>query len=531
MILSRRILNNLSFVFFAAVSIVTTSSDSQAATVEKTYGIHSDPTFFEKKSNLKSSPKKSNLKSNSKKLDSSTTTQLVDSSTSTQLVDSSTTTQLVDSSTTTQPVDSSTSTQLVDSSTSTQLVDSSTSTQPVDSSTSTQPVDSSTVEATISATPTSGAASLTVNLNAAGNASHTYQWDFGDNSIDTGQSVSHIYNTPGTYTVILTVNTSDGGSATSTRNIYVFGSSVDNTQAIVPEGVYFFDDFDYAVSRDGDSATSFTSQGWSGAKADNISGSGKGYLYTTTSIPGYSGPLPGRNSGRVLALEGRPSTNNFQTDFYLQYGSHYANEIPGDVWFQFWMYINHYDDPTNQNDQMSRFGRNGKLIYPTKDAYPTHSSLWIMGNSMNSKEPLNHDLGDDSMDFFINAADIENISYTRPDNSTNWKIGQTNLNDRPLANRWVLVKLHMDTSTTSGKFEQWLKPMGGQWTKVTEWIDGVTPNFSWQIPAGDVGGHRTLRMPTTLNPCVDPNLSCDFWMYMDDFAIATSEDTLPVYPY
>lgn len=67
-----------------------------------------------------------------------------------------------------------------------------------------------------------------------------------------------------------------------------------------------------------------------------------------------------------------------------------------------------------------------------------------------------------------------------------------------------------------------MKPLGGRWMKVAEWIDGQTPNFSWIIPTQNVGGHRVFRMPTTIE-------GADSWIYMDDFAMATTEDSLPVY--
>jgi hypothetical protein len=59
--------------------------------------------------------------------------------------------------------------------------------------------------------------------------------------------------------------------------------------------------------------------------------------------------------------------------------------------------------------------------------------------------------------------------------------------------------------------------------KVAEWIDGNTPYFSWDIPSDGIGGHRVFRIPTTMD-------DFDSWIYLDDFAMATSEADLPVYP-
>jgi hypothetical protein len=105
-----------------------------------------------------------------------------------------------------------------------------------------------------------------------------------------------------------------------------------------------------------------------------------------------------------------------------------------------------------------------------------------------------------------------------------FKIGQTDLSENLTPNRWTLVKIHYDTSDTSGTFEAWMKPLNGSWVKVAEWIDGVTSDFSWTIPADEVGGHRVFRMPTTID-------DVDSWIYLDDFAMATLEANLPGYPY
>ena len=390
------------------------------------------------------------------------------------------------------------------------------------------------MSATLAATPTSGAASLQVSFNAsnAGTASIIgYNWNFGDGNTASGANVTHNYDTPNTYTATLTLTASNGDTDTATRQIYVFGSSVDNSQAIVPASIKFYDGFNYTVRRSGDTMDAIQAHGW-GVKAENFGNRGKGYIYTTTQIPGYNGSFPGRNSTRVLALEGRPSTFGVQTDFYLHHGSPDPETLPGNVWIQYWIYINDYDDPTDQNDQMSHFENNGKFIYPTKDGYPSNSSNWLIGTSRNSKAPYNDMLAYRTASPYFHLADLQNVEYRFANGSTNWKVGPTDISERLRENRWTLVKFHIDTSTSSGRFEQWIKPMGGSWFKTTELIDGVTPGFSWQIPAGEIGGHRAFRMPTTHNPCrPDSSLSCDFWIYMDDFSIANSEQDLPVYPY
>ena len=295
----------------------------------------------------------------------------------------------------------------------------------------------------------------------------------------------------------------------------------------------FFDDFEYAVERSNTPVdptglnNPFTTQGrWHGAKAVNISGSSRGYLYTVDRIPGYSGSLPGQNSTRALAIESRPIAMGGQTDFYLQFGDINASTdtVPGNVWFQFWIYSNRYDDPSNQSDQLSTYDSRFKFIYPCRGNYPCQQGQinWLNTMGFSTGEP--YWSNSDNTELFITTVDPYNtmIDYQVAPDWDQFKIGQTNVSENIRPNRWTLVKIHYDTSTTRGTFEAWLKPLGGRWTKVAEWIDGQTSNFSWVIPAQNVGGHRMFRMPTTID-------DADSWIYMDDFAMATTEEALPVY--
>jgi len=75
--------------------------------------------------------------------------------------------------------------------------------------------------ANFTGTPTSGNAPLTVNFTDLSTGSITgWAWDFGDASGSTLASPSHVYTTPGTYTVALTV-TGPGGGNTLTRTNYI----------------------------------------------------------------------------------------------------------------------------------------------------------------------------------------------------------------------------------------------------------------------------------------------------------------------
>jgi hypothetical protein len=287
----------------------------------------------------------------------------------------------------------------------------------------------------------------------------------------------------------------------------------------------FFDDFEYAVGRSDPAAASlFVQHGWSHAKTHQNSPGARGYLYTVTSIPGYTGEFPGTNSTRVLAMEALPETLGGQTDFYLGLGGsgpEHSNAIPGDVWIQFWIYSQH------SASQPSRYAGREKFLYVCNTDYPCHSHLWMIMSGAVTYNPANPTpFGFPSQGEFLwtlrQADGVSHIVNTTGDPDAPANIGSPTPTEWVRPNRWTLVKMHMNTTKASGNsWEVWLKPLGGNWAKVSEWIGGQTPGFTWNIPAASVGGHRVLRMPTT----VDYNKT----LYMDDFVIATTQSALPVY--
>jgi hypothetical protein len=308
------------------------------------------------------------------------------------------------------------------------------------------------------------------------------------------------------------------------------------TSITTPTGgqLLFFDDFEYPVGRsDPQADTLFQNNGWDGVKTQQSYGSGFGYLYTVDSIPGYSGNFPGLASHRALLIEARPATFGAQTDFYLQLGDGYSdlNFIPGDVWFQFWLYPQYY------GDQLSRFRGLDKFLYPCGQGHGschTHKWLLLFGPTLFNPYidesspflPLGQPSGGEFFWNLRNADGVSEISYFPAESWNRDKLGQQDIAEWVRPNRWTLVKMHFDTSTSSGSWETWLKPQGGDWTKVAEWIDGLTPDFAWNVPTP--GGHGSLRFPTTIGSSTNTDLY-DFWLYMDDFAMASSESALPIY--
>ena len=291
--------------------------------------------------------------------------------------------------------------------------------------------------------------------------------------------------------------------------------------------VIFRDNFEYAVGREDSSAASlFVSQGgWSYVKTYQSGATGScGYLYTTPSVPGYIGSFPGASSARVLAVEARPASGTScpvppgfpgaQTDVYLQLGSEVGPDttIPENGWIQFWVYSNYY------GNELSTYASRNKFLYPCPGTYPCTNGKWLwMTGSGGCNDPS---VSGSNRDQFICIESPTANRSNASDDAWRWRLGQNlNTDTKIRANTWTLVKLHIDTSGSQGRYEAWLKTVSGSWVKVSEYIGGVTPSFTWSVTPG---GQRLLRMPTVIN-------YNDSWQYMDDFVIAQTEADLPTY--
>lgn len=318
------------------------------------------------------------------------------------------------------------------------------------------------------------------------------------------------------------------------------GSTVDPGN---PGRPILFDDFNYVVGRT-DSAASkraaFMAKGWAGYKDEVSNPNGAaGYLYTTTSIPGYSGRMPGvSGSGRVLAMEGLPTSlgvphNNLnQTDFYLSYGREGTvgqyNNVPGNVWFQFWVFIN------NTGSQTSNWSSRNKWIYPSDDGHASGSgaeNAWLLSIRPNSQEgPVQTG----PRAYIVNKIEAGSGGTTTSDSPLGG--GYIGANLAPSAytesGRWELYKVHIDHASVNGRYEIWKRTLGTQtWQKTTEWISGVTPGFTWITQPALRGGHNMFKIPTTWGTADFGDLSTNYdaWVYLADFAMAAREADLPTY--
>jgi len=238
-------------------------------------------------------------------------------------------------------------------------------------------------------------------------------------------------------------------------------------------------------------------------------------------------------------METLPESLQGQTDFYLQYGSRSGppGQVPANVWFQFWIYIN------RSNSQISNI-LGGKFIYPSRDGvYPATNRNSERGNCYHwlftlgdwSKEPFGVQ-GSDGQGFFSNRPPRADFRAASEYLTNKDKLGPNlgNPTDFVLEpNRWYLVKVHIDTSGKSplapagqGVFEVWMRGKDQPWRKTAEWLGGKTTNFTWPLlPRADEAS-KTFRMPTTVGGVT--SRWADYWIYLDDFAMAALEGDLPV---
>lgn len=308
-----------------------------------------------------------------------------------------------------------------------------------------------------------------------------------------------------------------------------------------PGSPRFFDDFNYPVGRLDSGAAktaAFGAAGWTAIKDETTRPRGaSGYLYTVTSIPGYTGIMPGLSgSGRVLAMEGLPTTMGIpsyggnQTDFYLVYGSPSGPQtnVPGNVWFQFWMYIN------DSGSQRSHWSSRNKLIYPSDDGTAEGGgteNAYLISIRPSSQHGVSQPYGASA--YVVNKIEPGNggtVTSDAPEGPTYIGANREPTNGHSQGNRWYLYKIHVDHASVNGRYEVWMRPMGGTWQKTTEWISGVTPGFTWITQPGLRAGHNLFKIPTTWGTAkTDDRTNYDAWVYLADFAMATREADLPTY--
>jgi len=309
----------------------------------------------------------------------------------------------------------------------------------------------------------------------------------------------------------------------------------------------FFDDFDYTVTNSTAQAAAnkaaFLGAGWVAVRTDNLGfgvmdGSqaelphGEIYSVVPADIPGHSGAFPG-SVQKAMLFHSKALADSAQTDFFLQYGGSLGT-IPANVYFQFWIYV------VRSGAWQTDFHGREKFIYPTRNTYPAtignNGGHWLFELAKNSFNPNNVEAAG-AGECYLLSYDSTIVSSTPVfddataiANGTQSYLGQTASASRFLVpNEWIEVRIHYDTSGANGVFEVWTRRVGQAWSKITEWIGGVTPNFTWAIDAAFRDGHAAFQMPSTMPGPGSTTPAYNAWWAMQDFAIATSEANLPKY--
>ena len=141
--------------------------------------------------------------------------------------------------------------------------------------------------ASFTAVPTAGDGPLPVTFDATASDDPdgtivSYDWDYGDQTAGSGQTPSHTYSGPGSYTVILTVTDNRGGTATATTTVTVTGNyspTASFTAAPTTGEAPLPVDFNATASYDPDGTS--VSYGWNYGDQTTGSGPTPSHTYTT----------------------------------------------------------------------------------------------------------------------------------------------------------------------------------------------------------------------------------------------------------
>ncbi len=331
--------------------------------------------------------------------------------------------------------------------------------------------------------------------------------------------------------------------------LFLVGSVLFVTQVFAQ--LLLLDDQSYTVSRTDTNwlATITANSGWTSGKATNTSGVypptapgyGNGYIYTVDSIPGVSAPIPG--NGRALAFEGHDGTVHEQTDFYLKYGDGEGppGQIPGDVWFQFWVlwdpdpaWFTHFAHP--------------KFIYPNKRGFYPATSLadqdWLAHFGTGSYLPHMIDNPGNGHTFMavFNTAAGQTSNYGAPGECVSvdiyWRLGQVQASRPYIPGIWYLVRFHANTSqpAVTGNRHLWevhRRQYGeSEWHLMSRWQHGqdfepgpgLGCTLNWLLDTTTHGyGHRIMVVPSTVGPANGSGRNTRF--YLKDFAMAAGIDS------
>jgi hypothetical protein len=282
----------------------------------------------------------------------------------------------------------------------------------------------------------------------------------------------------------------------------------------------FYDSFEYVVDRNTNYPdrlnNPFVADGpWNACKAVNASTepNARGYLFTEFNAA---------RGGRVLVSE-VPNASN-QTDHYVQCGA-----TPADVWIRFKMYTDPASDFSASIASSTTQG--SKFIYSSPDGvYPVSggSQLWMISiarttvTNLPAGDPV-APLGGFYIDCSARADGTEGYNSGLANRATTF--GHNVTRTYFPGGTWLEIKMRMNMSGAQGSFEMWGRTVGAPtYTKYSEWIGGVTPNFVWPLAPARRIGNQAIRTPSDFGRGSNPPNSTPYSKYLwDDFGIYASD--------
>ena len=238
--------------------------------------------------------------------------------------------------------------------------------------------------------------------------------------------------------------------------------------------VVFSDRFEYAVGRsDPNAAQVFVQNGWSHAKTQQNSSGASGYLHTVTSIPGLYRPVSWHELISVVYRRWRLCHRPWGPNRLLSPVGWKQCRLRGLHSWRCVVPVLQYPPQFRQPDLRLRLTRKVPVCVQHRLPVPQPSVGMIHSGSVSYDPDNMWPLGDPSRGEFLwalrQSAGVSNIVNSLGDPYAQGNIGSPNHTEWMRPNRWTLVKMHFNTTHTTGNsWEVWLRPQNGNWTKVSE---------------------------------------------------------------
>jgi len=254
-----------------------------------------------------------------------------------------------------------------------------------------------------------------------------------------------------------------------------------------------------------------------------------GWIYTVDpqDVAEFAGVIPGF-APRAYCFEGWMAAYGNQGDYYLRFGvgDGVDEQVPGDVWFQFWYFCE--TSPTWNHD----YGH-PKFIYPNRGSYPAQAPNydWLVTRHWRPSMPWargvqnpenQNDHGERYCNFrhsgVLNGVPVMSYlnDYAQSDPGVASQIGQSYQGTPRLGafetGRWTCMRLHLNSSQAAQQgnrcqLECYVRAYGSaDWLLVSRWTHNRPPEpvdpdngsvpFQYQLDGASNGyGHKQFVTP------------------------------------